>query len=95
MVSRHGPVLLERLLETMAVGPSRSISALAQEMDVSEDMAARMIQELVRLGYLRPVRAEAAGKCAACSQAGCPVPRGALQGWLLTERGHRAVQRIR
>jgi DNA-binding IclR family transcriptional regulator len=77
----------------MAEGPAHSISALAQELDVSEEMANRMIQDLVRLGYLRSIATDCAYACAACSLAGSCVHRGAPRVWLLTERGYRARAR--
>jgi len=87
------PALLERLLHTMAEGPAHSISALAQELDVSEEMVSRMIQDLVRLGYLRSIATDCAYACAASSLAGSCVHRGAPRVWLLTERGYRARAR--
>ena len=92
MAPPHGPALLERLLCTMAEGPAHSISALAQELDVSEEMVSRMIKELVRLGYLRSMGADAADACAACPLAGSCVVGGGPQVWLLTERGTRATK---
>ncbi len=77
----------------MAEGPSRSISALAQELDVSEEMVRRMIKELVQLGYLRSMGADAADACAACPLAGSCVVGGGPRVWLLTERGTRAGAR--
>jgi DNA-binding IscR family transcriptional regulator len=93
MAPPGGPALLERLLHTMAEGPAHSISALAQELDVSEEMVSRMIQDLVRLGYLRSMATDCADACAACPLAGSCVLRGAPRVWLLTERGNRAGAR--
>jgi len=93
MAPPQGTALLERLLRTMAEGPAYSISALAQELDVSGEMVSRMIQELVRLGYLRSMGADSADACAACPLAGSCVLRGAPRVWLLTERGNRAGTR--
>jgi DNA-binding IclR family transcriptional regulator len=92
MAPLQGPALLECLLRTMAEGPAYSISALAQELDVSEEMVSRMIQELVRLGYLRSMGGDAAQACATCSRTGSRVLRRAPQVWLLTERGTRAAK---
>jgi predicted ArsR family transcriptional regulator len=85
-----GPTLVDRLLHAMAAGPAHSISALAQELDVSEEMVRRLIQDLVRLGYLRSMATDCADACAACPLAGSCVLRGAPRVWLLTERGNRA-----
>jgi predicted ArsR family transcriptional regulator len=90
MAPPQGRALLERLLRTMAEGPAYSIAALAQELDVSEEMVSRMIQDLVRLGYLRSMGADGADACAACPLAGSCVVGGGPRVWLLTERGNRA-----
>jgi len=93
MAPPQGTALLERLLRTMAEGPAYSISALAQELDVSEEMVSRMIKELVRLGYLRSMGAAAADACAACPLAGSCVVGGGPRVWRLTDCGTRAGAR--
>lgn len=84
--------MLEKLLGLVATGGVHSHAALAQELDVTEALLDSMIEDLVRLGYLRP----AEGTCESHCQ-GCPMNdacgiggRGRL--WVLTERGIRATR---
>lgn len=93
MAPPGGPALLDRLLHRMAEGPAHSVSALAQELDVSEEMVSRMIQDLVRLGYLRSMVTDCADACAACPLAGSCVVGGGPRVYLLTKRGNRAGAR--
>ncbi|MFA5026659.1 MAG: hypothetical protein WC713_02200 [Candidatus Methylomirabilota bacterium] len=85
------PSLLARLLGAMGSGAVHCPASLAQELDVSEAMVERMIQDLVRLGYLRSARPGGAGACGACPQNGsCGASRSGPRAWMLTDRGRRA-----
>ncbi|MGQ9554434.1 MAG: hypothetical protein ACUVWR_10005 [Anaerolineae bacterium] len=81
--------MLHDALRLIASGGVGSSEQLAQKLGVEPGLARQMLEELVRLGYLRP----AGGECrAACAK--CPYADACLslpQMWLLTEKGKRAV----
>lgn len=85
--------MLNRLLKQIAQGGIHSVSALAREFDVSEPLLVHMADNLVRMGYLKPVSGSCSGGCDACPVAGgCSL--GSPDGlWVLTEKGMRAAQR--
>jgi len=84
--------MLEKLLRLVAAGGVHSHAVLAQELDVTEALLDQMIEELVRLGYLRPVDASCPGRCEDCPMhETCGIGRGSRL-WVLTERGERAAR---
>ena len=83
-------IVLRKLLEWVAEGGVHSQAELAQRLGVSEELLAQMLEELARMGYLRPVGAGCQEHCD-----GCPLTvRCAVGGpgriWTLTEKGGRA-----
>ena len=92
--------MLKELLRIVAQGGIHTRRELAQRLDVSEELLQQMIDELVRIGYLKPVVGDCSDRCA-----GCPFPQGyfriaaecAIGGagriWTLTEKGVREVER--
>ena len=82
--------MLEKLLELVGEGGIHSYDELAARLGVSRPLVEAMIQDLVRLGYLRPA-IDACGGSPAC-RAGCGL-NGCSTGplWTLTERGVRAA----
>lgn len=84
--------MLTRLLQRMAQGGLSSTVALARELDVSEELLAQMLADLMRLGYLAPLGDGCGGGCNACSSAGgCSMGEpGSV--WLLTEKGLRVAR---
>jgi len=81
--------MLHDALRLIASGEAGSSQQLAQKLRVEPGRARQVLEDLVRLGYLRP----AGGDCpAACAQ--CPAASACLslpRMWLLTEKGQRAV----
>jgi hypothetical protein len=84
--------MLERLLRLIAEGGVSTCEDLAQRLTVNRPMLEAMLEELVRLGYLRAVATGCSGHCAGCSMAGCSVI-GTSRVWALTDMGARAVPR--
>jgi predicted ArsR family transcriptional regulator len=79
--------MLEELLGRIAEGGTHSLSELAQELGVGEELLRQMIEDLVRRGYLRPVAGDCQSQCT-----GCPLAKTCAIGspsrvWALTERG--------
>ena len=88
-------MLLQRLLRLMAEdeGPT-AVHELAGRLSVSAGLVEQMIEQMVRLGYLKTVNPGcSAGTCSRCSQASlCSMqPRARL--WTVTERGRRLAAR--
>ena len=82
--------MLEKLLQLVGEGGIHSYDELAGRLDASRSLVEAMIQDLVRLGYLRPAIDVCGGSpaCrASCGLSGCST--GPL--WTLTERGARAA----
>lgn len=80
---------MNRLLELVAEGNVHSHTDLARKVGVSEELLGEMIEDLVRMGYLRPVSGDCQGRCA-----GCPLPKicaigGPARVWALTERARQ------
>jgi len=66
---------------------------LAQRLDVSEELLQQMIEELVRIGYLKPVVGDCNDRCAGCPFAAQCAIGGAGRIWTLTEKGVGEVER--
>ena len=84
--------MLEDLLRLMGEGGVHSYDELAGRLGVSRPLVEAMIQDLVRLGYLRPAIDGCGGSpaCrAGCGQGGCST--GPL--WTLTAKGAQAALR--
>lgn len=86
--------MLHALLRILAAGGIYSPSDLASRLDVGEELAHGMIEELGRLGYLASLANSCGQNCGQCAQSAvCSVSvRG--QAWALTEEGKRAARRI-
>lgn len=84
--------MLEELLRRVASGGAYSLAELAQELGMSEELLKPMIQDLARLGYLRPVAVGCQGTCAKC-----PLlersdnDNRCKQIWELTAKGERTA----
>ena len=59
--------MLQRLLELVAEGGLHSHTDLARELGVSEGLVGQMIEDLARMGYLRPVAGNCQSQCTGCS----------------------------
>ena len=83
--------MLEELLRQLGRGGVQSYQDLAGALSISEPLLEAMLENLARLGYLRPVVScsESSHGCSGCS-AGCSV-QGQGRLWSLTERGLRAA----
>ena len=78
--------MLERLLSLVGQGGVHSYADLARQLDVSEELLERMLQDLARMGYLRPIADGCEAHCA-----GCPLEKtcaigGPTRVWTLTEK---------
>lgn len=84
-------MMLKRLLALIAANDgTSSLDELAREMGVPPAMAAQLLTELVRMGYLRTTQGDCPSfSCAACPLQGqCGPPLG-VGLWEVTEKGRR------
>jgi predicted ArsR family transcriptional regulator len=78
--------MLERLLSLVGQGGVHSYADLARQLDVSEELLEQMLQDLVRMGYLRPVADGCETHCAGCPLAKTCAIGGPARVWTLTFR---------
>jgi hypothetical protein len=84
--------MLLKLLQILHSGDVHSLRQLAEQLEVSEALLEGMIGQLVRMGYLSPVKADCPGVCNGCPESTvCSVP-GSGRVWTLTEAGRRIAQ---
>lgn len=81
---------LHELLRLVAEGGVHSYDDLAEELALPLPLLEAMLEDLGRLGYLRPAEAACGENCQDCPIGGCSVAgRGRL--WVLTDKGARAA----
>jgi len=81
--------MLERLLSLVGQGGVHSYTDLARQLDVSEALLEQMLQDLARMGYLRPVADGCEGRCAGCPMTKTCAIGGPTRVWALMEKGQR------
>lgn len=81
--------MLDQVLRIAAQGGIHTRRELAQRLDVSEELLQQMIDELVRIGYLKPVAGDCDDRCASCPFAAECAIGGADRIWTLTDKGAR------
>jgi predicted ArsR family transcriptional regulator len=79
--------MLERLLSLVRQGGLHSYTDLARQLDVSEELLEQMLQDLARMGYLRPVADGCEAHCAGCPMAETCAIGSPTRVWTLTEKG--------
>jgi hypothetical protein len=85
--------MLEQLLQLVARGGAHSYEDLIEYLSTSQPLLEMMLEDLVRLGYLRAVDGGCEGNCAGCSVGGCSVT-GPGRLWTLTDKGVRAGSQL-
>ena len=78
--------MLEELLRRIAEGGTHNLSELARELGVGEELLRQMIEDLARMGYLRPVAGSCESQCTGCSLAKTCAIGGPARVWALTEK---------
>jgi len=81
---------LDRLLELLRAGGTHRVSDLARELETTPGLVEAMLEDLVRMGYLKRVGEECAGGCAGCSLAGLCAAGHDGKVWTLTEKKQEA-----
>ena len=85
--------MLDRLLQILAEGGTHSYADLTRALGVGEELLQQMIEDLARMGYLKPVGADCQAKCEGCPVAGICAVGGRGQVWSLTEKGSQIAER--
>ena len=85
--------MIEQLLQFLTEGGALSYEDLAKRLSISIPLLEMMLEDLSRLGYLRPVDSDCGTHCASCSIGSCSIT-GPGRLWALTEKGARAAARL-
>jgi DNA-binding IscR family transcriptional regulator len=86
--------MLNRLLALLQAGGTHRVADLAHRLETTPELIEVMLEDLARMGYLKPVGEECGGGCGGCSLAGlcaAGTPSTSLRAgsgrvWTLTER---------
>jgi predicted ArsR family transcriptional regulator len=79
--------MLLEVLKTVAQGGVHSQRELARQLGISESLLVQMLEDLVRMGYLRPMAEGCDARCAACPLAKTCAIGSPTRVWALTEKG--------
>ena len=82
--------MLRELIGVIAEGQLHSQTELARRLGVSEGLVEQMLEDLARMGYLKPI-AGCADQCATCPLAKMCIIGHPRRAWVLTEKGQRAA----
>ena len=83
--------MLRELLGLLEEGGTRRVSELADELGTTPALVEVMLEDLTRMGYVKPVAAECSDKCTACPMAdSCAAGGVSEEGsggrvWVLSE----------
>lgn len=77
--------MLNRLLELLRTGGTHRVVTLARELETTPELVEAMLEDLGRMGYLKPVGGECSGGCAACPMAGLCAAGDGGRVWTLTD----------
>ncbi len=83
--------MLEQMLHSLAQGSLFSLDDLARQLETSRGTVERMLDDLVRLGYLRTIERNCDTSCAGCPNAGTCSIASSQKIWALTEKGRAAA----
>jgi predicted ArsR family transcriptional regulator len=78
--------MLNRLLDTLQAGGTHRVADLARELDTTSELVEAMLEDLARMGYLKRVGGECAGRCGNCPMAGLCAAGSSGQLWSLVEK---------
>ncbi len=84
--------MLQKLLKIIGSGNVHSFTEIAQTLDISTELLESMVEQLVHMGYLKPLNATCGGNCRACPMAAACAIAATGRIWLLTQAGQRVAQ---
>ena len=86
--------MLEQLLAALAEGGVHGHTDLARKLGVGESLVQQMVEDLVRMGYLEPLRRACCEKCTECSSVDVCVGGAQGRAWTLTRKGSLAAAKL-
>jgi hypothetical protein len=75
--------MLQQILQTVSAGGVHRLHELAQQLDISEELLESMIDQLVRMGYLKPLHVKCGDDCRGCPIASTCAIGNAGRVWVL------------
>ncbi|RLC81126.1 MAG: hypothetical protein DRI61_04360 [Chloroflexi bacterium] len=66
---------------------------LAKRLEVSQALLEQMLEDLARMGYLKPAASQCPGQCVSCPLLNRCAVGGQTRVWMLTEKGMEAVKK--
>ena len=86
--------MLERLLRLVRKGGSFRVKDLARRLDVTPELVEMMLEDLTRMGYLRPVDGQCGDRCSVCPLKGTCAVAGDERVWALRSTAERRTSNI-
>jgi DNA-binding IclR family transcriptional regulator len=77
--------MLNQLLDLLRSGGTHRVADLARALETTPELVEVMLEDLVRMGYLRQMGAECGIGCAACSLAGSCTASAGGKVWALAD----------
>ena len=84
--------MLRKLLQQVAEGGVRTRAELARKLGVSEGLVEQMLEDLARMGYLKPVEGRYTSQCTGCPLASTCAAGTPTRVWTLAEKGQKAAE---
>ena len=78
--------MLDRLLSLLRAGGTRRVSDLADVLDTTPELVEMMLEDLARMGYLKPVSGGCGSGCSSCPMSGMCTVGGGERIWTLTDK---------
>ena len=79
--------MLEKLLDLLKQGGSHRVVDLAKYLDTTLLLVDTMLEDLGRMGYIRPMEASCGASCDSCAMSGLCASGSSGRVWVLTEKG--------
>ncbi|MGQ9714787.1 MAG: FeoC-like transcriptional regulator [Anaerolineae bacterium] len=79
--------MLTEALRLVAEGRARNLDELATHLGISRDLAAQMLSDLARAGYLKVERMGCTAACEGCPQAAECATSPGIRLWTVTSKG--------
>lgn len=84
--------MLRNLLRLLAESDGiQSVSTLARNLKVSDELVHQMIADLTRRGYLQPANTNCALQCNSCPIRKLCASRNPAKMWAVTQKGYRLI----
>lgn len=75
--------MLDELLARLQDGGTRRVVDLARELETTPELVELMLEDLVRMGYLKPMEHACGAACAGCGMSGLCAAAAGDRTWIL------------